>query len=197
MVAQITKLTIFNRALQLLGVGTKLSSEHQDTDNGAALRTAYDSVLRSSLEEHQWDFVTKNVTLSLISSASNLTKFGYLFARPSDCLRIWSVYTTDPQDPIEYKSTSEGIYTNKEVTNVEYTYFTDDVSLFPSLFIDHLVARLAEEVSMEILNSDSRTSALQNKASFAQAKSASSANVQVPPEYKFNSGWLSSRGLNG
>lgn len=196
MVTQITKLMVFNQALQHLGISEKLSAVNEDNDNGAALRTAFPFVLRSALEAHNWDFATKHISLSLISNVDNLTEYTYLFNKPADCLRLWSVYTKTPQEPIEYKSTSEGIYTNSETTNVEYTFYTENFNLFTSEFCKYLSYELAQMVEPEILNSDSTNTRLNQKASIGQAKSASQSIVQHPKSYKFESSWLAGRTFN-
>ena len=193
MVTQISNLMVFNHALQHLGVTGKLSDVNEDNDNGAALRTAFPIVLKSALEAHAWDFATTHATLSLVSDADNLTEFQYLFEKPPNCLRIWSVFTTNPTEPISYKSTKDGIYTNAETTNVEYTEDISDFNAFPGEFAEYLSYKLAEMAEPEILNSDSTNSRLAQKVSITQAKSASQSVVEYPNKYKFESNWLQNR----
>lgn len=195
MVNTVSKLTVFNLALQQLGVTKTLTDTSNNTKEGSELNKAFSLVLFTALESNNWDFATKHAELSLISNADNLTEYQFLFAPPSDSIRLWSVYAKSPTNPIDYKSTSEGIYTDSETTYVEYTFLNEDFSTYPADFKEHLIFKLAEFTGPGILSTDSRSDELRKKSQMSQSKAASQSIVQHPKSYEFDSDWLAGRNV--
>lgn len=113
----------------------------------------YDPIKKAVLEDAQWSFATKRVTLA---PAATPPAFGFnvRFLLPSDVLRVISV-SDSPDDRSEVIWEKEGRYIlcESNAVYVKYISNVDDPSVFSPMFIQCLAARLAADMAIPLTKS--------------------------------------------
>lgn len=168
---------ICNRALARLGEIPNLSSINPPEGSVYADQCAafYPMVLGTLLERHQWTFATKVERLALLAEKHD--RWGYAYAKPSDCVRVLSVrsqlgvgvnedrfqrrYTrgrigVDPAIDSEYYELCRigndvAICTDVEEAFLVYTTNKVDLGKFSPTFIEALTLFLAVDLAGAII----------------------------------------------
>lgn len=187
MSGSVTQLTVFNMALAELQQ-EPITDVNDDSDKAATLRLYYDTALDVALKSHSWDFATKYATLTLVSDAENITPYTYLYALPDDFLEFQRVYNED-FDPVDFRNTSEGLYSNDSPLYMNYTYRCTDFGLFDTAFAQSLAFSLAELAAAKLLGSINREEFIEGKAGRKQAIAANKGIGRGQTTYRLESNW--------
>ena len=147
---------ICNLALSLLGDSATVVSI--DPPEGSAqaehCKRYWPHALQAVLEAHPWGFATKRVRPAQLDVQN--PAWAYHYALPHDALAVFAVLpprcggrlrTARPRVPVEYQLEREDgqihILTNQRGAVVRYLATADDPALYPAVFVDALVWKLA------------------------------------------------------
>jgi hypothetical protein len=182
----VSSIDVANYALQNLGANS-ITSFTEGTVEATQMNLRYDSVRRSVLEMHPWNFAVKRAALSLDSVAP---AFGYdnQFVLPSDCLRVFA--TEEQTDYINFGSNFNGYLTisnrssfsaaddykveinasgkrvllsNDDAKKIIYQFDQDDVQKFSPMFVELLAAGLASATAYRITDNATLADAARNQ----------------------------------
>ena len=142
---------ICNLALARIGQAS-ITSLTEDSEEAVACNLLYDEDRRALLEDHSWNFATKQVYLTPTDTEPAAWKFEY--ALPVSCLRIIKLVNLYSEDIAEYEILNRDgvryLYTNEEDAMLEYVDDVQDVNLFSTGFITSLSYRLGASLAMAI-----------------------------------------------
>lgn len=177
----ITQTDILNNALTKVGASPIISISDQ-TNNARVLSRVYDIDLRSILAETKWNFATTRVALT---SVPNTLAFSdesevYVYAKPTDVIRIWDV------SPARAKYREEGDYIISDQTDLamRYVYFNDTPSKFPAYFLDAFTDKLCSSIAYSIVNSSSLGAAFLEKYEKISLPKAVAVNAQTGIQFQ-------------
>ncbi len=141
--AMSTKLEIYNLAILILGE-IPIDSLNNTGKACQLLNAVYDTVRRSLLRDHPWNFALKRVNLS---SSGYTPDWGYSnqFNLPSDCLRLIDVESTD-----SYRIEGQVILANDTSINILYIYENTNESQYDTKFVELLAHALAAKICFNI-----------------------------------------------
>ena len=171
-----TKVEIINKALTLIGAAP-ITSIDDDTNNARVMNRIYDISLRSILSECLWNFATKRRLLATSTDTLEWYDSGVniVYARPSDCIRIFS---TNNDDSV-WKEEGDYIISDTSGLGVKYVVYIDTPSKYPASFVDAFVDRLAADAAFMILNNKTMAQTLLEKYEKISLVKASSENAQI------------------
>lgn len=178
-----SEVDICNIALAHLGDTANVSSIDPPEGSAQAQHCArfYPIARDALLELHAWSFITKRITLPLLSDT--LEQWKYVYQAPSDTLKILAILAPDAMDdysqnlPVPYTqvgivNTGQGLYTpqpfevetlqdgtqviysNQENAILRYTVKVTDTSKFPPLFTSALTHLLAAYLAGPVLKGE-------------------------------------------
>ena len=155
------KTKIVNLGLTQLGVPGISDFDQDNSDQAELARGTYDTYRDAVLEEFPWNFATKRVSVSALTTTP---RFGYSRCYPleDDCLRVLEVYgDTDQNWGVEKIESGLVLVTNIS-SPVYYKYIAriDTVELYSALFVQALAARLAMEWCLALIASDRKQASL-------------------------------------
>jgi hypothetical protein len=144
---------------------TKTTISNLDTDLGntaVQCRIHYDVARQFVLTDHNWNFATRRLILTDISSSPmSPTTWGYRYDYPSDCLKIQEIerlLKTNAATPYSIEQEDDGsglsILTDQETARVVYTVDVTNTTLFSPGFITSLGWYLASELSPALTGSE-------------------------------------------
>jgi len=178
-----SEVDISNMALSHLGDSATVASI--DPPEGSAqaehCQRFYPMARDALLEMHDWTFASKRVALAQVTNTSN--QWSYAYARPSDCLKLISILSTDAPDDYSQsfamaaagsfeQVNQTGIYTpqkftqelddngnriiltNQDLATARYTKFVVDTARFSPLFVETLAAYLASKLAGPVLKGE-------------------------------------------
>ena len=139
----------------------------QSTQAARACDLVYEPCLRSVLEQGDWTFATKRVDLGGRLTENPVFEFQYQYPLPQDFVRIQQVFVRErfQLDTRRYY-TIEGknLLTNFDPPiYVVYTFYQDDPRMFPELFAEALVYRIALYVQAALVESPTRQQYIETK----------------------------------
>lgn len=188
----LAKVDVFRMAVARSGGYAKISSDEDASKEASVCRVFWEPALRSTLEDHDWDFARRAKAVALLTEEHSDYAYAYKF--PNDCLaprRIVNPAGTDLTDPktripmetrMNIAGTDRVILTNQEDAELIYTAYTDVVGLFTPGFVDALAWRLAAEITPQLRNSDAvRTSMMNQYFLSIQRAKANNENQNVAP----------------
>lgn len=169
------KTDILNKALTLVGAAP-VTSISQDSNNARVLNRTYEISLRSILGECKWNFATKRENLSLSNDTLDWydTGISTVYVKPPDIIRIYGVSSPG----VQWKEIGDYIVSDTGSLGLEYTYFLDDPTKYPSLFVDAFVDKLASDIAYMIVNSGSLGEKYLEKYERISLPKATAANSQ-------------------
>uniref|UniRef100_A0A6M3K5F0 Putative tail tubular protein n=1 Tax=viral metagenome TaxID=1070528 RepID=A0A6M3K5F0_9ZZZZ len=171
-----TKTELINKALTLIGAAPIVSIT--DSSNNARIANrVYDSSLRSLLSECAWNFAVKRALLATSSETLAWYHSGItiVYARPSDCIRIFG---TNDVDATWYEE-GDLIISDTSDLGIRYVQYLDTTSRFPSSFTEAFIDRLCADMAFAILNSAKIAQAYIEKYERVSLPKARSENAQV------------------
>lgn len=143
-----TEVSICNLALARLGDGATVVSISPPEGSAQAEHCArfYPLARDACLEDHAWKFATVTAPATLM--ASQVLPWAYVYAEPSDSLRLLCVIPPDTEEHQPYAAgiDEDGqrlIYTNQAQARLQYVKRVVNPSHFPALFVDALSWLLA------------------------------------------------------
>lgn len=159
---------ICNRALIRIKADL-ISSLEGSATNEIIANTIYDSVRRSLLRAHNWNFATEYVELAQLTD-SPVFKFDFAYQLPSDCLRVLDLHGTEE----DFKVIGNKLYTDTDAAYLIYIKDVTDTGSFDVLFEECLVLKLAYELCFYITGSAPLTAQLlqEFELKFKEAKRA-------------------------
>lgn len=142
-----SKTSISNKALIKLGVESVLNVDTDDSRQAEKVKSVYDDILNEVLRAHDWGFATIRTTLAKDASGSPAFGFTNRFILPQlpKFLRLISI-----EGNPEYRIENGFILANDESINIVYIGRIVDETLYDSIFINALAARLAAEVAFSL-----------------------------------------------
>tara|TARA_R110000824_G_scaffold15883_3_gene66592 strand:+ start:29340 stop:29960 length:621 start_codon:yes stop_codon:yes gene_type:complete len=135
---------------------TTIANLVTDTGNTAVqCRIHYDVARQFVLADHNWNFATKRVGLTDISSdPMSPTTWGFRYDYPSDCLKIQEVERLlKTNTPVPYRIEAEddgsglSILTDLDEARAIYTFDATNATLFSPGFVQALSWYLASELA--------------------------------------------------
>ncbi|WP_299546982.1 hypothetical protein [uncultured Tateyamaria sp.] len=149
---------ICNLALGHIGHSTVIQSFDENSNAALRCRLVYDKARDAVLEDMDWSFARRFVTLALAGEAPSFWDFSYAY--PDDCLKVRWLYDkrydrqSDSRVPYEVGLDSDGgtrlIWTGLEFAECRYTQKVTNAGLFPASFVDALSLRIAWEIAFAL-----------------------------------------------
>lgn len=160
-------LDICNLALARLGDEANVVSINPPDQSAMASYCAkfYPLSLSAALDDHNWGFATKTVTLALLTNSNTL--WGYCYALPSDTINVIALFDVTTvgdgnQQDFSVESDVNGngvIYTNQANALLKYSAYVTNTAQFPPLFVDALAWKLASNIAGILIKGDVGVSA--------------------------------------
>lgn len=189
----VSKVDICNKAIGILGA-KPIAALTEQSNNAIRLNAVYDTVRDSVLRAHAWGFATMIESLAQISGET-VAGWTYLYAKPSQCVKINKVFTDDsatnpnPTEFEEMRSPVSGVGAvacNDSPAYIKYTFRVDDPTLYSSDFIECFAYKLAGETAYLITGNADFGRAVDaiydKKVSEAKRNDASGKNVDPSVE---------------
>ena len=149
-----TEVSICSNALRRLG-DSPIASLTEDSERARLCNAFYapsrDAVLRS----HTWNFAINRANLAKLSTAPAF-EYANQFALPTDpfCLRVLKMEFEDFEFKIEnLAGQGRVLLTDEGEAKITYIARVTDPSLFDSMFVDTLTAKLAVDLAYPVTNS--------------------------------------------
>jgi len=137
-----SKVDIANYALALLGQDP-ITDLTEDSKAARTLNLRFDSVRDAVLRGHPWNFAVQRDSRAALATAP-AWGWTYAYNLPSDFLRLLD-FNPETRDPYELE-TQDGervLLTDASSCDIKYIARVTDTTLYDSLFIEALAARLA------------------------------------------------------
>lgn len=107
----------------------------------------YDTVRKSVLRSHNWNFATAVVLLPLL--AETPAEWDFAYELPPDCLKVIEIIP-DTKKKTPYKIQGKKLLANVEEVRLKYVKDVDDPTMFDDQFIVAFSYRLAADLAMPI-----------------------------------------------
>jgi hypothetical protein len=162
-------LGIWNRGLQMLGAKA-VASLTENSVNARACQTCYDSLRQSELRGHYWNFARKRAIIAA-SATPPLFDRTNAFALPPDFLMLvppdWDRNFFGRQWQIE-----GGFICCDDDAPLHVIYIADitDTTLMDALFREMLAAKMGEQMSEQLTQSNSKIAACNANYKTAEAR---------------------------
>jgi len=150
-----SEIDICNLALAHVG-GRAIESFTEGTKEAIECRRFYEIDRNAVLEDHDWNFARKRLSLALLTE--EYSGWEYAYAWPTDCLAPRVIYNPAGWDAEEIRfevaSDSTGsqrvILTDQAEAELIYTMKVTVVNLYDNQFIQALALRLASDLAQTI-----------------------------------------------
>lgn len=150
-----TKLEVYNRALDLIGV-KRLVSLTVDRDARYALDGAYDYILQYCLEQAMWEFAMRTLAMTATAPPPRTYGFSAAFTVPPDLVHTYLIGTDESISPPTKDVVQADRYFFSRVNTIYVRYvskdtsFGGDLSKWPNIFARYFSAELASEVAFTL-----------------------------------------------
>ena len=146
----ISKTDICNKALTLVGANPIVNID-DEANNARILNRVYDISLRSILSECLWNFATKRSLLALSADTVEWyhTNESYIYAKPADCVKIFSSNDNDA----EWREEGDYILSDTSGLGIKYVRYLDEPNKYPAPFAEAFIDKLAAEIAFTVVNS--------------------------------------------
>ena len=178
-----------NAALTAIGA-RRITSRTEDSKEGRVCNARFDAVRDGVLRAHPWNFAMARASLPALSAAP---AWGYArqFQLPVDCLRMWAA-----QDLKDEEWEVEGRVVLSDAgapLNIRYIRRADNPADWDAGFAEAFSARLAAEISTDIVDETTTTERMwalyRDKLAEARRSDAQEGSAEEHPE----SEWLTAR----
>jgi len=149
-----TEVSICSNALRRLG-DSPITSLTEDSERARLCNAFYEPSRDAILRSHTWNFAINRATLAKLSSAPAF-EYAFQYALPTDpfCLRVLKMEFEDYEFKVEnLAGQGRVLLTNEGEANIIYIARVTDPSLFDSMFVDVLTAKLAVDLAYPVTNS--------------------------------------------
>jgi hypothetical protein len=160
---------IWNRALQMLGAKA-IASTTENSVNARACQTCYDAIRQSELRGHYWNFARKRAILAA-SATPPLFDRDNAYILPADFLMLvmpdFDQNFNDRQWQIEGNTIC---CDDKPPLQIIYIADITDPTLMDSLFREMLSAKMGEQMSEQLTQSNSKIATCNANYKIAESK---------------------------
>ena len=149
-----TEVSICSNALRRLG-DSPITSLTEDSERGRLCNAFYEPSRDAILRSHTWNFAINRANLAKLST-SPAFEYANQFALPTDpfCLRVLKMEFEDYEFKIEnLAGQGRVLLTDEGEAKIIYIARVTDPSLFDSMFVDVLTAKLAVDLAYPVTNS--------------------------------------------
>ena len=149
-----TEVSICANALRRLG-DSPITSLTEDTERARLCNAFYAPTRDSVLRSHTWNFAITRATLAQ-STTTPAFEYAYQYPLPTDpyCLRVLKMEFDDYEFKIEnLAGQGRVLLTDEGTANIIYIAKVTDPTLFDSMFVDVLTAKLAVDLAYPVTNS--------------------------------------------
>jgi hypothetical protein len=151
----VSEVQICNLALSKIGDEFSISAIGEDGREGEQCELFFEHTRDHILQSHPWNFAIGRSALSQ-DATSPAFEYTNQFLLPGDFLRALSLY--NEQEP--FKIEGDRLLTDASTANLVYIKKVTNTVLFPPLFTEILVTRLAAEMSQVISDDNALTERL-------------------------------------
>jgi|TARA_B110000444_G_scaffold188886_1_gene178267 hypothetical protein len=141
---------LINRSLALLGIES-ITSLSDNSKQASVARVLFNDTRAAVFRGHPWNCLTKRASLPTDVTAP-VYGFGKRFALPADYLRLLEV---EDSNSVVYQLERGHILCDNDTMNIKYTALITDVTLYDTLLVDTLSARIAADLAQPLLQSTS------------------------------------------
>lgn len=181
-----SRVSISNRALQILGAKKRISDPGEDSVNARECAVCYEPLRDRLLEEHPWRFARSRATLALYADTPDLAgdapefDYQYAFTLPTDFMR-WILPRDEPHD---WEIRGDKLMTSEGTTlYLNYVKKVTDPTLYPPSFAEALSADMAAAMCEPITQSnEKKADAKQTKKDAIALAKRSNAFQTMPVE---------------
>jgi len=158
--ATYTTVGLVNHALLLCGA-SPITALTDDTANARAANAVYENARKGFLTECRWTFsLTRS---SLATSATTMAwlhdEEDYVYARPSNCLRVWQMSDIEAI----WREEGEYIISNTATLGCLYTHDHSEVGLWRPKAVIAFMDKLCSDISFMVLNDVKKAEAFLTK----------------------------------
>tara|TARA_R110002051_G_scaffold114232_2_gene186804 strand:+ start:154 stop:735 length:582 start_codon:yes stop_codon:yes gene_type:complete len=169
-----TEVSICSNALRRLG-DDPITSLTDDTERARLCNAFYTPARDAVLRLHPWNFAITRAALAQLSAAPAYG-FSYQYALPTDpyCLRVLGMEYEDYIFKIENVEThGRVLLTDESTAKILYVARITDPTVFDSMFVDVLTAKLSVDLAYPVTNSTNLQDKLQKlyQAKLSEARS--------------------------
>lgn len=187
-------ISICNRALRIVGIAP-ITAMGEDGKAGSWAQATYADSRDALLAEYPWNFAIKRAELAA-AGGGLVPAWGYefLYALPSDCLRVLNVEGEPDSFTDPYKIEGRYIATDAAAPlNIRYIAQVTDPAQWSPLFVDALVTRMAAEGAFHFTGSTAREAQLTERYKEVVANARRYDAQEGTPESIVANDWLDSR----
>jgi hypothetical protein len=187
-----TKVEIANVALTALGADPISDLNDPDNENSRKVKRVYDTIRRSTLRKHFWNFAMKEIALSRLTDVPILDDYTYVFQLPPDYVRLKKTdLATESGDT--YKIKGKRIYCNSTSLKIEYVYDCDDPNEYDSEFIMAFAGALADILAYPITTNATMAGQVKIDAKKMLDQAKSSDSMEETPDKPQQGSWIRAR----
>lgn len=153
-----TKTSICNKALDLIGEDNINSMDDETSLTARVCKRHFDDALSATLEEGMWPTATVEEPLVRIYDEEYSEEQKYVYAIPANCVLVTRIFRKEQRKEakqyhndwdIRYIPSKLNTYIISNIEKdgyIEYVRITDNMRIFPTTFVDCLVADLASRI---------------------------------------------------
>lgn len=152
-----TKLSIWNNALNRVGVTQYIASVNENSTEAKVCRQVYEDVRDRVLAAFKWPFATRTADLQDIGTPPSNWEYRYRY--PNDCITAYDINgfdiaLGDPRVPFEIvadpAANERAIHCNENPASLTYVYRVINESMFPATFANCISWLLASEIAVPL-----------------------------------------------
>lgn len=182
---------ICNRALQIIGVTTRITALSDSNQTARDLNTMYEPVRDAELRKHPWSFALARTVLAPVATAPAF-QYAYAFQLPSDFIRLHPDY--DYQAETDWQIEANQILTNdSDKMYLRYIKQVADANLFDPLFREALAAQLGYQMAPPATESNTRRQDALNAYSTVIAEAKKVNAIEKVSAKTPDSSWITAR----
>ncbi len=197
--ATYSTISIINYSLILCGA-TTVTSITDDTPNARALNAVTDFSRKNFHTDNKWSFSTTRSTLATVSTSGIAWLHdgeSYAYTKPTGCLRIWEVNSTN----VIWREEGDYILSNIADLGIKWAFDQTDYTKWQPSAIEAFSYKLAAEIAFQIMNSATKAMELKKyyehvKLPEAQAKNSQTGDQQQVLDDEWERSKFGSSGTN-
>lgn len=193
------QLDLYNNALRMCGERT-LASLTENREPRRLLDAVWaDNLIDTMLEEGQWIFATRAVSLTYSPSVEPAYGYSYAFNQPTDMIRVTGVYEDDKFNfPLnQYMDVGGYWFSDFDTIYIKYVSndpaYGGDLSLWTNRFQKFVSAYMALEIAPRLTQAENRITALQKEYTKRRTEARSLEAMKEPTKKLPDGSWVRSR----
>ena len=183
---------ICNSALVKLGASTIVSLT-EGTKNANLCNEQYDKVRDALLRAHPWSFAIARAKLAQLAVTPTFG-WDHAYQLPADFLRVVAVYDNDDGvGTVPYAVEGRTLLSDADDLYLRYVRREDDPNRFDALFREALAFRLAADLAIPIVQSNTLAERMTALADRMARKARAADSIEDYPERMPDGAWLTAR----